>query len=203
MVNQNIKPVLVILVLLTITAMNTAAAEVVGRQNVGISITVNHGTVIEVEQVKLQSAAAGGATLGGIAGLASARHKSGKNKAAAALTGALLGGVLTKVMEGSNKANAYTVKMENGSTVKVVSEQKGIRVKDCVAVESGKSTNIHKVSSALCEKRDPHPMVDLELQQKHHEDASDCIVTKEQLLHAKTEQEANAIAVKVRVFCGH
>ena len=69
-------------------------------------------------------------------------------------------------------------------------------------MESGKTTNLRRVSTALCEPSDPHP-VDDELQVKHLQEASECHDAKENLLQAESDRDIDAAVRKVKVLCDH
>jgi len=188
---------LALIFLLTACATNGK----VDRQNVDTTIQINHGIVENVQQVELKSEAAKGAVLGGIVGLV-AVHGSTAQNVGGAIGGALAGALLTRALEGSNKANAYTVLLNKGSEVKVVTESKHIEIGDCVAIESGKTTNIRRVSAILCEPSKPHP-VDKELESVHYREAQECHEAKKQLLQAETEADISALERKVRALCEH
>jgi hypothetical protein len=141
-------------------------------------------------------------TIGGLAGLAARRHGSTNQQIGGAVAGALIAGLVTKATEGSNQANAYTVQLNNGSFRKIITENSYIRIGDCVAVETGKTSNIRDVSRALCEPAAGHP-VDREIHAHRQEEASECHDAKKQLLDATTGKEVDAIARKVKVLCEH
>jgi hypothetical protein len=178
-----------------------ASPGAVDRENTNITIQVNHGIVEDIEQVEIKSKAAQGAVLGGLIGVTGSRGSSGDHVRSAA-AGALIGGLLTRALEGSNKATAYTVRLNNGSTVKIITEAKHIKMGDCVAFETGKSSNIRKTTTALCEPNQPQK-TNQALQAHHQEEAKECHDAKKQLLDATSEAEINAISHKVRVLCEH
>ena len=127
-------------------------------QRRGDVISVNYGRVTGVEQVQLQSAAAGGAVLGGLVGAVRGRNRSSGSQARSAAMGAAIGGVGTRILEGSNEAIEYTVRLNStGRDVRVVSEPTGARLGDCVSVEQGRQNNVRRVSSVHCEPQDAVP----------------------------------------------
>lgn len=163
------------------------------------AIQINYGTVIELETVKLKSQAGGGAVMGGLIGAAtSGKHHRGKHAA----EGALAAGLLTALVE-KKKANAYSVNLISGATIKVVTEQSGIRAGDCVAVEQGSLTNIRVVSPSFCTHPDQtvnhEPIVHAHIQTE----AAECHAAKNMALKASTEEELEVAARKVEIFCGH
>ena len=155
-------------------------------------IAVAYGTVIGIERVKLESQAAKGAALGGLVGLAAS---GGSKRTKRAATGAVVGGVGTKVLEGSNEAMEYTVRLNSGADVKMITDQTGMRMGDCVSVEQGRSGNIRRVSSVHCEARDASPTAD------HQSEADACAKAKDAIATASTDQEFDLAIKKARVLC--
>lgn len=174
------------------------------RDNLDSTITVNYGTISSVTPVKLQSNATRNATLGGLVGLLSQARGSGTERLAGAAIGAAVGGLATKAAEGDNMANAFIVDLNQGGTVKVVTEQQNIVVGDCVAVETGRHTNLRRVSPVQCNPpRQPHPAIDSQVMSYEHDKASACDQAKEELLQSKNEGDINALARKVQIICSH
>lgn len=200
MISNNKRYILTTILLIGFFTFGCATDGAVDRRNVETTISIQHGTVKDIEQVELKSEAAKGAIIGGTIGLlavsgSTAEHVGG------AIGGAVAGALITRAFEGSNKANAYTVRLNNGSEVKVITDDKYIEAGDCVAVETGKTTNIRRVSQVLCKPSKPHQAVDAELHEKHQEEAWECHEAKKQLLKAKTEDEIDALLRKVKVLC--
>ena len=175
----------------------------VSRSNMNTTISVQHGVVTEVNRVDVESHATRNALLGGLAGLALTSRRSRSSQVAGAAGGALLSGLITKSTEDSKLVNAYTVQLNNGNFVQVVTEQTATRVGDCVAVETGATSNIRRVSEVLCQPAaQPHP-VHADIRAESQDEALDCHEAKQQLLNATTETDINAMARKVRVLCDH
>ena len=94
------------LALILAVSFSTAPAE---AQRKGQNVTVQYGTVIQKEQVDLNSGAVPrGAVVGGALGLASASGKSKKKKARNALIGAAAGGAIASSSQGSTNGMLYT-----------------------------------------------------------------------------------------------
>jgi outer membrane lipoprotein SlyB len=172
------------------------------RADKNVAIRVAYGKVLEIEQVKLDSNVAGGAAVGGMIGLATGSGRGGKSRRKRTAIGAAAGAAMTKAAEGSSKANGYTVEMMSGSRVKVVTEQGGIRVGDCVAVEQGATTNVRLVSPTLCEpeteallKSDP------EIIEEQQEEAAECAAAKDELLNAETDEQLDRAIRKMKILC--
>ncbi len=158
-------------------------------------ISVNYGTVIGVERVQLQSDAASGAVLGGLIGAMRGRDRSGGSQARSAAAGAAIGGVTTRILEGSNEAIEYTVRLHSGRDVRVIMEPTGTRLGDCVSVEQGRQANVRRVSSVHCETQDAAPTP------AHTAEASACEQAKQGLLEAADEAAMDLAVRRVRILC--
>jgi outer membrane lipoprotein SlyB len=90
-----------------------------------------------------------GRLVGGGIGLASGSGQSGSNRALRTAGGAAVGGRVGDRMT-RTEAFEYTVLIGGTNTIRIVSEQAGKRVGDCVAVEQGQFANIRLVSDARC-----------------------------------------------------
>ena len=58
--------------------------------------------------------------------------------------------LITKIKEGSNDAESYTIEKRPGEFVKVIIDNKDLAVGDCVAIEEGSTTNLRKVADDMC-----------------------------------------------------
>jgi outer membrane lipoprotein SlyB len=184
-------PVLISLLALVAAAV-AAPAAAQKRSDRNQVIAVAYGTVIGIETIKLDSNAGKGAALGGLVGLAAS---GGSKKGKRALTGAAIGGVGTKVVEGSNEALEYTVRLVSGQDVKMIMDDTGMRLGDCVSVEQGKSGNLRRVSSAHCEAGDTAPSAD------HQSEANACAEAKGAIAAASTDAALDLAIKKARVLC--
>ena len=110
--------------------------------------------------------------------------------------GAAIGGVGTRLLEGSNEANEYTVRLISGRDVRMVMEPTGIRLGDCVSVEQGRQGNIRRVSSVHCEAEEAS-----EPTEAHQADASACDQAKESLLEAEDDEAMDRAIVRIRILC--
>jgi outer membrane lipoprotein SlyB len=185
--------------ILALSLLCTAcASNAIDRNQLNSTITINYGTVIDIGQTKVDSSAPGGAVMGGIVGAAtSGKHHRGKH----ALEGALAGGILSAMLDGSRKAYSYEIELKNGSEVKVVTEQSGIRVGDCVSFEQGRTTNVRRVPSVHCEFHDHPAMQGSYVKSSASFDAAQCDAAKQQVLAAKTEEDVDLAIKKTSVFC--
>ena len=148
-------------------------------QKAGQSASVRVGTVINTERVNLQSDAAKSAVLGGVIGYhatSNSKSKSRKRKNAA-LGAAALGGA-RRMGEGDLTGTLYVVKMQDGSEMRVISDQNQVVPGDCVTVEQVRdSANIRRADPVLCEP-ETAPLMD-ELAGELNEEADECSAAKE------------------------
>lgn len=191
----------VFLVLIAFSFIGCAAGGV-NRSDVQTEIEVRYAIVTNVELVKIKSNVGKNAAMGGIWGLAIGAVSGGDagSAAAGAAAGSALMAITTKIDEGSGKATSYTLKRGDGSEFKVVTEDKHLENGDCVAVETGRTTNLRHVSQDMCTPPLDHPIED-ELATKHQEEAGECHEAKMELLEAETEEDLTAATKKVRVLC--
>jgi outer membrane lipoprotein SlyB len=161
-------------------------------------ISVAYGTVENVQQVQMKAKYAEGSLIGGALGLLATSHYSAGSQALGALAGAGLGALVSKETAGT--ANQYTIRLVNGNTVSVVTDQKEIDAGDCVSVEQGEQTNIRRVSSALCNTPPSHPAYS-EMHASVLQISADCAAAKQQLLRATTEQETSIAYKKMQALC--
>jgi outer membrane lipoprotein SlyB len=192
--------------IVVLTAAGCASQGDVSRDSLDSTIAVNYGTVATLTPVKLDSDAARNATVGGLVGLLTQARGSGTERLVGAAIGAAVGGLATKAAEGDNMANSFVVNLSTGGTVKVVTEQQNIVVGDCVAVETGRHTNLRRVSPTQCNPPSAsqlHPTIDPQISMYEKGEANACHQAKEELLNAKTENEVNALTRKVQVICDH
>lgn len=186
------------LLLVCCVCFSTTTLSATSRGDLNSMIRINYGVIEGVESVKLQSSAPGAAVMGGIIGATtSGKHKRGKHAAEGALAGALI----SALVQGKNRANQYLIALNSGGSIKVTTEQGGIRRGDCVSVEQGSMTNVRRVSDAYCNHPEheafDHPVV----QAKNHHDAATCHQAKEFALKAQTESELDIALKKVQIFC--
>jgi hypothetical protein len=167
-------------------------------QRVGQGTTVQFGTVRRVEQVSLQSDAAAGALVGGTIGLMASR--SGRSAPRNALMGAAAGGVATAAAQGNRTGFSYTVEMNDGSTVRIISDQREIRPGDCVAIERvGQTSNIRREPSAFCARENAQAVQ--AVQSDVEAAAARCEAAKEELVMATTPEAVDLASRKINLLC--
>ena len=164
-------------------------------------VTVNYGVVTGTERVQLESSARGGAVVGGLIGAVRGRGRSSGSQARSAAAGAAIGGVTTRILEGSNEAVEYTVRLLSGRTVRVITESTGTRMGDCVSVEQGRQTNIRRVSSVHCPSPDARPAPAPEPTPAHADEATACDQAKQTLLDAADAEAMELAITRIRILC--
>ena len=166
----------------------------------GANVTIRHGVVESSKQVQFQSAAAGGALVGGIIGYNMNTNKSSSKQRRRTAAGALAGGAAIRAAEGDLTGMEYTVKITDGSMVKVVTDQTQIHKGDCVAVEqAGENANIRRVDKTMCEKGSEQAIK--EIQEEIQEEAQECMEAKQQMLQAETAEQMDIATRKVKMLC--
>jgi hypothetical protein len=161
-------------------------------------IAVAYGTVENVQQEQMKPAYAEGSIIGGALGLLASSHYSAGSQVLGAAAGAGLGALVSKETAGT--ANRFTIKLVNGTTVSVVTDQKDIDAGDCVSVEQGDHANIRRVSSSYCNTPASHPAYP-DMHAHVTRISADCAAAKQQLLKATTEQETDIAYKKMQALC--
>src|SRR5499426_733200 len=169
--------------------------------------SVNYGRITAVNLITEQNRAAqtGGAILGGALGAASARNRSGGTAALRAGGGVFAGQQLGR-MATQRQTFEYTILIDGTSTITMVTDEAGLRVGDCVAVERGAFNNLRLVDDARCAPRPtqakgsppaPAPKVSPAAQRE----ADACAQAKERLLEAETDEAFDRAYRRVRLLC--
>ena len=165
---------------------------------------VQYGRITNVQATTVTDSTARtvGTLVGGGVGLATGSGQSGSNRALRGIGGAAAGRGVGS-LAGRSQAFEYTVLVDGTSTVRIVSDQAGKRIGDCVAVEQGQFSNIRLVPDARCAPRaqaapaKAAPPPAAEVQQ-----ATACEQAKEQVLAAATDEEFNMAERRMRLLCG-
>ena len=166
---------------------------------------VQYGRITNVvaTTVNNQSAQTVGTLVGGGVGLASGSGQSGSNRALRTLGGAAAGRGISNLATRS-QAFEYTVLIDGTTTTRIVSDQAGKRVGDCVAVEQGQFANIRLVPDARCNPAPrpaaapaPAPAAPAEV-----EAANACEQAKAQVLSAETDDAFALAERRMRLLCG-
>lgn len=171
-------------------------------ERAGQMVTVQYGVVTSGKKVELHSSAVPtGALVGGTLGLVSASGKRDGKKARNSLIGAVAGGAIAGAASGSNQGMLYEVRLTGSSdSVKIVTDQREIRIGDCVAVERARETgNIRRVSGYYCDPA--HEEAVAAVAPSGKQDAHECADAKQALVDAKTVDAAELASIKVRLLC--
>jgi outer membrane lipoprotein SlyB len=180
--------------LLSLAAVGSGEA-----QRVGQGSTIRFGTVRNVQQVQLQSDAATGALVGGTIGLV-ASPRGGSRAARNAILGAAAGGAVTAAAQGNRTGFSYTVELNDGSMVRIVSDQREIRPGDCVAIEQvGQTANIRRQPSAFCARE--YAQAVQAVSQDTQAAAAHCEAAKEELVMAATPEAVDLASRKIDLLC--
>lgn len=185
------------LLLIGVVGLSVVAACEMPNYRVGRSATIQFGTVRTAEQVTLNSAAAQGALIGGTLGVVAGRGSSSMGNA---IKGATLGGAATAIAEGDRTGMSFTVDMPDGSSTRIISDQREIHTGDCVAVERvGSSANIRRVTSSYCDPANAQAVraVDASMQSE----ALKCQSAKQELADAANDAEADLATRKIELLC--
>jgi len=161
------------------------------------STTVSYGRITAVRQVNIenQGASAAGTLIGGALGVASGSGQSRSNRALRGVGGAAVGSRVGSAA-GSSTGFEYTVLVGGTNTIRIVTEQAGLRVGDCVSVERGQWNNIRLASDDRCDARAGAPPASAVAE------ADACEQAKQQVLDANTDAEFDRAERRMRLFCG-
>ena len=152
--------------------------------------TVNYGRISAVNLVTRHSSGAqtGGAILGGLVGAASASNR------AVGTVGGMVAGQQIGRMSSRRQVFEYTVRVEGRPNVRIVTDEAGLRVGDCVALERGNFNNLRLVDDSRCAPNVAAPPSAVE-------EANACMTAKEQLLAATTDDEFYRAERRMRLLC--
>ena len=158
---------------------------------------ISYGRITAVRQVDIQNQGAqtAGTLVGGALGVASGSGQSRSNRALRGVGGAAVGSRLAGAA-GSSTGFEYTVLIGN-QTTRIVTEQAGLRVGDCVSVERGQFNNIRLVPEERCAgaATAAAPAAD-------QATADACEAAKQQLLTAATDADFDRAERRMRLLCG-
>jgi outer membrane lipoprotein SlyB len=166
--------------------------------------SVSYGRITAVNLVTEQNRQAQtvGALVGGGIGLASGSGQSGSNRALRTIGGGFAGQQIGR-MSSNRQAFEYTVLIGN-STTRIVTDEAGLRVGDCVAVERGSFNNLRLVDDARCggnrsgSSAPPRPQQPSQAAQR---EANACDKAKEALFAANDEASFDIAERRVRLLC--
>jgi outer membrane lipoprotein SlyB len=189
------------------TKLITAVALACAAGAAWAQASVNYGRITAVNLRTEASGAAqtGGAILGGALGASSASNRSSSTRVARGLAGGLVGQQVGRVAT-QRQTFEYTILLGGTSTITMVTDEAGLRVGDCVAVERGQFNNLRLVDDSRCvpaaaaaPAKKAAPPLAATAEDRRQADA--CITAKNQMLDAKTDEEFDRAERRVRVLC--
>lgn len=156
---------------------------------------VAHGRITGVNLVneRNRGAQTRGAILGGVLGALATSSASAAGQAVGT-TGGVLAGQRLGRLAGNRQAFEYTIRISDRETIRVVTDEAGLRIGDCVAVERGGFNNLRLVNDARCARNTRPTPAEVTR-------ARSCMRAKEQLLAARTDQEFDRAERSVRLLC--
>lgn len=161
-------------------------------------ISVQYGTVENIQQVAMAPDYGAGSVIGGALGLLATMGHSGASQVGGAAVGAGLGALVAKETAGTGEK--FTVRLLNNSTIDIVTENQGIALGDCVSLEQGQHANIRRVSSVMCSTPPTDPAY-APMHAANVQESQECQEVKRELLNATTEQATNIAYKKMHAFC--
>jgi outer membrane lipoprotein SlyB len=187
---------------LLVLALSAQWAQAQSRVQYGRITNVTPTTVTD------SSARTVGTIVGGGVGLATGGGQSSSNRALRTAVGATAGRNVGN-MATRSQAFEYTVLIGGTNTVRIVSDQAGKRVGDCVAIEQGQFANIRLVADSRCNPPPartsapaaapaPAPAPDAADVQA----ANACDQAKQQVLDAATDDAFALAERRMRLLCG-
>jgi len=171
--------------------------------------SVSYGRITAVQPVTTASSGAQttGALVGGTLGLVSGSGQSGSNRALRAVGGGFAGQQVGRLASQQQQFE-YTVLLGGTSTIRMITDQSGLRVGDCVSVERGAFDNLRLVADAKCARPAapastpaPKPAPPPAPAPEDVAAANACLQAKEALLEATTEDTFNLAERRVRLLC--
>ncbi len=182
----------------------TTACETPGGARPGTALSVQYGVVQRVEEVRAEANTGGSAALGGLAGLAVAAGTGGSRnqQIAGAAGGALIGGLIANQRAAKQQLMQHTVRLNNGTSVAVITDHHNIVVGDCVAVEQGRHANIRRVSPVMCnDLADTRQPAYPDTHRANVREAEECEQAKQEVLNARTEDAIRLAHMRMRALC--
>ncbi len=181
------------------TAFALLAACAAQSHRVGQTARVQFGVVSSAEEVTLDSNAGAGAIIGGTLGLMGG-DRSSPRRARNAIIGAGVGAALSDAAQGDRRGMSYTVSMLDGSSVRIVTDQRQIHPGDCVAIEQVSGTsNIRRVAQSYCERTNASAVDEVAAHARS--EAMACQSAKDELVQAQTQEAIDLATRKVDLLC--
>ena len=169
-----------------------------------VATTVSYGRITAVRQVNIenQGAQAAGTLVGGALGVASGSGQSRSNRALRGIGGAAVG---SRVAGAASNTTGFEFTVLIGNqTTRIVTEQSGLRIGDCVSIERGQWNNIRLAPDERCDAAAARAAAS-RAPAAAPEDigaATACEQAKQQLLDAATDDEFDRAERRMRLLCG-
>jgi hypothetical protein len=189
-----------LLVSLVVLSLAFLASNTLLAQKSGQSMQIQYGYVVASKYVEEKSNAGKGALIGGAIGLYSGKGKSSGTKFRRTAAGAVVGGATASAVQGSRDAREYQVRTASGVIV-IISDQTEIDVDDCVVVEtpSKGNANIRRVANTYCDPASAEVVA--KLQDEMQEEAEECLMAKQELATADTDEAVDRALRKISILC--
>ncbi|HHH43111.1 MAG TPA: hypothetical protein ENK49_03155 [Gammaproteobacteria bacterium] len=172
-------------------ACNVAAAP-------GDTMNIQYGRVAAEKAVDVKNHVGEATLIGGTLG--AAIYNSG-SRTGNVVTGAVLGAGVEALGEWRMKGTRYTIDTVRDEEIHIITDQTGIRVGDCVAIEAtARHANLRRVSDTYCESASAG-VEDHHLDARARKAAADCYMAKKALIGAEGEAEVEAAKRRVRALC--
>ena len=96
----------------------------------------------------------------------------------------------------------YSVMTNEGTRGQVTTDQKEIRVGDCVFIEqAGRNTNIRRAPATACEPETAEVMKDKDVAAELQADADICMAARQELVDAQDDAVFERAVRKVKLLC--
>ena len=173
----------------------------IGPSSLNEGINVSYGTIESVTPVKVSpTGEIAGSIAGGLLGLALTAGHSGGSMLLGAAGGALGGGLLGHVMQGSDTADQFVIRRNDGTTFEVATEQRDLVPGDCVAIEQGQQTNLRRVNDEYC-RPGSQVTADARIGLEEQHNAQVCFDAKQSLNSAQGTAAIDGAIARVRALC--
>ena len=171
----------------------------------GEQVSIHYGRVTGEAPVDVKNHTGEGALVGGLLGAATSGMWNTGSATGDVLTGSAVGAATGAAVEYLGewrmKGTRYTVESIEEGILHIITDQTGVNIGDCVAIEAtAKHANIRRVSDVYCETaedgvRDDH------LDRRAKQSAADCHQAKKALLGAEAGEELEQAKRRVRALC--
>ncbi|HFD79606.1 MAG TPA: hypothetical protein ENK05_04305 [Gammaproteobacteria bacterium] len=168
-------------------------------------IDIHYGRVTAEAPVDVKNHVGESALVGGVLGSLTARLWNTGSATGDVVTGsavgAATGAAVESIGEWRMKGVRYTVESVKEGELHIITDQTGVRVGDCVAIESSRDhANIRRVSDVYCEAAQSG-VTDQHLHERVKRSAGVCYQAKKALLGAQSAEELEQAKRRVRALC--